>query len=283
MRYKWLQKRAPKNGARGRWEAVMQKIVAYCTWHLGYMVWICTNAVYTWPAAWTKMHGNNPVRVWKVYLTFCFSVPLTVNTTPLPPPLPPLPSPLPPLSSPLPLSPSPLPPAHTLNNQLSHDWFFNFVRDGMMVVFNEDLLSVCTLCSHDLKQYSYPPRSQAITPPAFIGISMESWKSLGTRLRLPTCMWISEVIPFLWVAGGLLVTDWKVQGSSPTSSRDLFLFWVHSALPQKNWVGFPSHPLKGMLSCQSREPLKISLSAIGDFLVVMIPTIIQKKNLKWEN
>ena len=27
--------------------------------------------------------------------------------------------------------------------------------------------------------------------------------------------------------------DRKVQGSSPTSSRDLFLFWVHSALPQK--------------------------------------------------
>ena len=28
-------------------------------------------------------------------------------------------------------------------------------------------------------------------------------------------------------------TDRKIQGSSPTCSRDLFLFWVHSALPQK--------------------------------------------------
>ena len=27
--------------------------------------------------------------------------------------------------------------------------------------------------------------------------------------------------------------DRKVQGSSPTCSRDLVLFWVHSALPQK--------------------------------------------------
>ena len=27
--------------------------------------------------------------------------------------------------------------------------------------------------------------------------------------------------------------DRKVQGSSPTCSRDLFIFWVHSALPQK--------------------------------------------------
>ena len=30
-----------------------------------------------------------------------------------------------------------------------------------------------------------------------------------------------------------LTMDRKIQGSSPTSSRDLFLFWVHSALPQK--------------------------------------------------
>ena len=27
--------------------------------------------------------------------------------------------------------------------------------------------------------------------------------------------------------------DWKVQGSNPTCSRDLFLFWVHTALSQK--------------------------------------------------
>ena len=34
------------------------------------------------------------------------------------------------------------------------------------------------------------------------------------------------------VAGGLLVktVDQKVQDSSPTCSRDLFLFWVHSTL-----------------------------------------------------
>ena len=36
------------------------------------------------------------------------------------------------------------------------------------------------------------------------------------------------------VAGSLLVkADWKIQGSSPTCRRDLFLFWVHSTLPQK--------------------------------------------------
>ena len=67
---------------------------------------------------------------------------------------------------------------------------------------------------------------------------------------------------YLW---GLKVTCWlkhwtvdrKVQGSSPTCSRDLFLFWVHSALPQKlsrrfTFVSFggdikpsvPGNPLK---------------------------------------
>ena len=71
---------------------------------------------------------------------------------------------------------------------------------------------------------------------------------------------------------GLLVaykhwtTDRKVKGSSPTSSRDLFLFWVHSALPQKlRRIFFTS--FEGTLSRQPREPLKISLSAIGDFLI----------------
>ena len=52
--------------------------------------------------------------------------------------------------------------------------------------------------------------------------------------------------------------DRKVQGSSPTTcSKDLFLFWVHSALPQKlsrrfSFVSFggdvkplvPGNPLK---------------------------------------
>ena len=36
----------------------------------------------------------------------------------------------------------------------------------------------------------------------------------------------------------------------------------------ENWVeGFPSHPSEGTLSRRPGEPLKISLSAIGDFLV----------------
>ena len=52
-------------------------------------------------------------------------------------------------------------------------------------------------------------------------------------------------------------TDRKIQGSSPTSSRDLFLYWVHSALPPKlsrrfSFVSFggdvkpsvPGNPLK---------------------------------------
>ena len=43
-------------------------------------------------------------------------------------------------------------------------------------------------------------------------------------------------------------TDRKIQGSSPTSSRDLFLLCVHSAY-LKNWVqGFPSRPSEGTLS-----------------------------------
>ena len=46
--------------------------------------------------------------------------------------------------------------------------------------------------------------------------------------------------------------DRKVQGSSPTCSRDLFLFWVHSALPQKLSRGLPSCPSEGTLSRRSR-------------------------------
>ena len=45
---------------------------------------------------------------------------------------------------------------------------------------------------------------------------------LAVQLRLLVTYWLKH-----WT------TDRKVQGSSPTSSRDLFLFWVHSALPQK--------------------------------------------------
>ena len=43
--------------------------------------------------------------------------------------------------------------------------------------------------------------------------------------------------PLLWLLVAYWLKHWtadrKVQGSSLTSSRDLFLFWVHSALPQK--------------------------------------------------
>ena len=58
-----------------------------------------------------------------------------------------------------------------------------------------------------------------------------AWAGPGTRLH-------STIFNIPW---GLKVAYWlkhwtadrKVQDSSPTCSRDLFLFWVHSALPQK--------------------------------------------------
>ena len=63
-------------------------------------------------------------------------------------------------------------------------------------------------------------------------------------------------------------TDQKIQGSSPTSSRDLFLFWVHSALPQKSSRRFSFASFGGDVKpLVPGNPLKISLSAIGDFLV----------------
>ena len=63
-------------------------------------------------------------------------------------------------------------------------------------------------------------------------------------------------------------TDQKIQGSSPTSSRDLFLFWVHSALPQKSSRRFSFASFGGDVKPSvPGNPLKISLSAIGDFLV----------------
>ena len=64
-------------------------------------------------------------------------------------------------------------------------------------------------------------------------------------------------------------TDRKIQGSSPTSSRDLFLFWVHSALPQKSSRRFFSFASFGgdVKPSVPGNPLKISLSAIGNFLV----------------
>ena len=63
--------------------------------------------------------------------------------------------------------------------------------------------------------------------------------------------------------------DQKIQGSSPTSSRDLFLFWVHSALPQKKKLSRFSFASFGgdVKAVGPGEPLNISLSAIGDFLV----------------
>ena len=58
--------------------------------------------------------------------------------------------------------------------------------------------------------------------------------------------------------------DRKAQGSSPTCSRDFF--WVHSALPQKLSRRF-SFASFGGDAVSLGEPLKISLSAIGNFLV----------------
>ena len=44
----------------------------------------------------------------------------------------------------------------------------------------------------------------------------------------------------------------KVQGSSPTCSRDSFLFRVHSALPQKLSRRFTFMSFRGTVSCSSR-------------------------------
>ena len=73
-----------------------------------------------------------------------------------------------------------------------------------------------------------------------------SWNLQERRQR--TLAWVVRVVSMLCakcitrsINRGLLVIYWlkhwtadrNVQGSSPTCSRDLFLFWVHSALPQK--------------------------------------------------
>ena len=68
--------------------------------------------------------------------------------------------------------------------------------------------------------------------------------SLGTRRTVTFPSKASAHCTTYWhhlLTRGLKVAYWlkhwtvdqKVQGSSPTCSRDLFLFWVHSALPQK--------------------------------------------------
>ena len=60
--------------------------------------------------------------------------------------------------------------------------------------------------------------------------------------------------------------DRKIQGSSPTSSRDLFLLWVHSALPQKLSRRFSFSSFGGDVKLLvPGNPIK--LAAIGDFLV----------------
>ena len=54
-------------------------------------------------------------------------------------------------------------------------------------------------------------------------------------------------------------TDRKIQGSSPTSSRDLFLFWVHSALPQKLGRRFSFASFEGDIKPSvSGNPLKLA-------------------------
>ena len=59
------------------------------------------------------------------------------------------------------------------------------------------------------------------------------------------------------VAGGLhwlkcWTVDRKVQGSSPTCSRVLFLFWVHSALSQILSRRFSFTSFEEDISCQSQ-------------------------------
>ena len=78
------------------------------------------------------------------------------------------------------------------------------------------------------------PRSHGIT---------SSWKMILlpiTKTREKRCefqSWSPAKMSLVLVAYWLKhwTTDRKVQGSSPTSSRDLFLFWVHSALPQRRF------------------------------------------------
>ena len=76
--------------------------------------------------------------------------------------------------------------------------------------------------------------------------------------------------PLWWLLVAYWLKHWtvdrKVQGSSPTSSIDLFLFWMHSALPQKlsKRFSFASFS-QGTLSCRSWGTLKISLSANWGF------------------
>ena len=46
--------------------------------------------------------------------------------------------------------------------------------------------------------------------------------------------------------------DWKVQGSCPTSSRDLSIICLCTLPYLKNWVeDFPLHPWEGTLNCWS--------------------------------
>ena len=66
-------------------------------------------------------------------------------------------------------------------------------------------------------------------------------RDTSTKIPLKTAGLPSKKAVHALLVWGLLVAYWlkhwtvdrKVQGSSPTCSRDLFLFWVHSALPQK--------------------------------------------------
>ena len=107
---------------------------------------------------------------------------------------------------------------------------------------------------------------------------VHEWESCSVCIQTMSCNILGLLVAY-WLKHW--TTDRKIQGSSPTSSRDLFLFWVHSALPQKSSRRFSFASFGGDVK-QSvlGNPLKISLSAIGDFLINwVIPGKTIKKNI----
>ena len=83
------------------------------------------------------------------------------------------------------------------------------------------------------------------------------------QLGLKVAYWLKH-----WTA------DQKVKGSSPTCSRDLFLSWVHSALPQQLSRALPQQLSRALPQQLSRRFTFVSFGGDIKLLVPGNPLIL---------
>ena len=94
---------------------------------------------------------------------------------------------------------------------------------------------------------------------------VHEWESCSVCIQTMSCNILGLLVAY-WLKHW--TTDQKIQGSSPTSSTDLFLFWVHSALPHVLLIFyffliFFFMVLPGMTQLMRKSPIALRLILRG--------------------